>query len=168
MSLFGFVLLAMIAFVAWRWALTQQESHDAEDTVIDASDRFGDSARRKNSETSVPLSPSAIDHPVTAAAILIRMVIGEDTWPMVQGRVRASLADVSTPQDAEGAIQYTERAAKESLIKDQSVTLLIESLREKLTLDERHDLIRMLEDAAQSGDHEVQARASREAIRLIN
>ncbi|MEM0930565.1 MAG: hypothetical protein AAGI89_14855 [Pseudomonadota bacterium] len=169
MSLFGFLLIAAVALFAWRWALSNQRSRDDErGTVIDASDRFGDGPRAGPIETTPAFPLASIEHPVTAAATLIRYVVGAETWPMVQGRVRAALTDVSSVEAAEEAIQYADWAPQQSIGDDQAVSLLIESLRERLTLDERQDFVRMLEDAALSGDHDVQARASREAIRLIN
>lgn len=46
--------------------------------------------------------------------------------------------------------------------------MLTDILRDRLTLEEREHLARMLNDAAASGDAAVQAEASRQAIALVN
>ncbi|MEO1040840.1 MAG: hypothetical protein AAFX52_00985 [Pseudomonadota bacterium] len=167
MHILGLLVLVMGAISVWWWRL--KAAKEAADTVIDAAERFSGKRRRAKIADATAFSPiTAIDDPVAAAATYIHFVVGKDVWPSAHGRVRARLADVSDPDTAENAVIYAEWASRQPLDYDRAIQMLAETLRGQLTLEERQDLASMLEDAAQSGDQEVQARASREAIRLIN
>ena len=141
----------------------------AGDTVIDAAERFRGARRRKKIADATHTSPyTAIDEPVTAAATFIHLVIGREIWPMVHGRLKQRLAEVSTDQHAEEAITYAEWAVRQPVDDRKALGILTKMLREQLTLEEREELAGMLRDAAESGDAELQAKASREAIALVN
>ena len=167
MHILGLILSIVIGISVWWWRLRMLKQ--ASDTVIDAADRFRGARRRKQIEAQNNLSPiTAIDEPVTAAATFIHLVVGQEVWPMVQGRLKQRLADVSSDTHAEEAITYAEWAVAQPIEDWKALGLLTQMLRERLTLEERQDLAEMLRDAAESGDPELQAKASREAIALIN
>ncbi|NNU14971.1 hypothetical protein HK107_01365 [Parvularcula sp. ZS-1/3] len=141
----------------------------AGDTVIDAADRFRGQRRRKKIASQVGFSPiTAIDEPVTAAATFIHITVGLEVWPRVHGLVKERLAEVSSDAHAAEAVTYAEWAARQPIEDYKALGMLTEMLRESLTLDERQELATILKEAASYGEDRLQARASREAIALVN
>lgn len=167
MQLLSLLFAILVGISVWWWRLKMLKQ--ASDTVIDAAERFAGARRRKKIAESTAFSPiTAIDDPVTAAATFIHIVVGDEVWPMARGRLKARLAEVSSEEMADEALRYAEWAQRQGLDETRALGLLTEMLRERLTLSEREDLAEMLKDAASSGDGRLQAKASREAIALIN
>ncbi|MEM1379392.1 MAG: hypothetical protein AAGH41_02080 [Pseudomonadota bacterium] len=167
MHILVLLVSAIIATSVWWWRFKMVK--EATDNVIDAADRFRGARRRQNRASASDLSPiTAISDPVTAAATLIRMVVGPDAWPMAHGRLKLRFAELANETLASEAMTYAEWAAGQELDHDRALKLLTERLRNDLTLDERQDLVAMLDDAAQGGDQDIQAQASRAAIALVN
>ncbi len=167
MHIIGLLILVLGAASLWWWRL--KTAKETADNVIDAAERFAGKRRRAKISEANAFSPiTAIGDPVAAAATYIHLVVGPDAWPMAHGRVRSRLADVSDLKTAEEAVTYAEWAARQPIDQDRALQMLTDMLRERLTLEERQDLASMLEDAALSGDQDVQAQASREAIGLVN
>ncbi|MEO1656814.1 MAG: hypothetical protein AAFR65_03760 [Pseudomonadota bacterium] len=167
MHIIGLIVMVIGALSVWLWRL--RTAKEAADNVVDAAERFAGKRRRAKIAEANAFSPiTAIDEPVAAAATYIHLIVGQDAWPTAHGRVRSRLADVSDLRTAEEAVTYAEWAVRQPIDHERAIKMLTETLRGQLTLEERQDLASMLEDAALSGDQEVQARASREAIRLIN
>ncbi|GGY41156.1 hypothetical protein [Parvularcula lutaonensis] len=167
MHILGLLITVLIGISVWWWRLRMLK--EASDTVIDAADRFRGAQRRKEIASRTEMSPiTAIDHPVTAAATYIHMVIGREDWPMASGRVKMQLAEVSSESEADDAITYAEWAVRQPIDQQMALRLLTEMLRDWLTLEEREDLAEMLRSAAESSDAVVQSEASRQAIALIN
>ena len=167
MQILSLLFAIIVGISVWWWRLKMLKQ--ASDTVIDAAERFGGSRRRKKIAENTAFSPiTAIEEPVTAAATFIHLVVGDEVWPMAHGRLKARLAEVSSPEQADEAVRYAEWAYHQGLDETRALGFLTETLREHLTLDEREDLADMLKDAASSGDGRLQAKASREAIALVN
>lgn len=167
MHIIGLILTIIIGISVWWWRLRMLKR--AGDTVIDAAERFRGRQKRRRIAEQTGFSPvTAISEPVTAAATLIRMIVGEDVWPMVRGRMKAAFADLSSEAHADEALTYAEWAGNQGLDDGRATRMLIDMLRDRLTFDERQQLVAILEDAAASGDQDVQAAASRHAIALVN
>lgn len=167
MHILALIVSVLVGISVWWWRLKMLKQ--AGDNVIDAAERFRGARKRKKIADQTGFSPiTAIDDPVTAAATYIHFVVGNDVWPMAHGRVRVRLAELSNPTMAEEAVTYAEWAMRQHVDSARAVKALTETLRTQLTLDERQDLADMLQDAAKSGDADVQAHASREAIALVN
>jgi hypothetical protein len=165
-----FLLLLLVAmYLVYLWSkqrgkkprvMTRRQSGD----VIDAGDIF----RKKRSSSDGFGAITAIGDPVTAAATFIRLIVGPDLWPMATGRLKLALAEVSSFGKADEAMRYAEWAARQKVDRQVALKSLTELLREKLTLEERQQLVAMLDDAAAGGPSDVKARASREGIALVN
>jgi len=167
MHIIGLIITILVGISVWWWRLKMLKQ--AGDNVIDAAERFRGARKRKKIADQTGFSPiTAIDDPVTAAATYIHLIVGREVWPMAHGRVKARLAELANDQMAEEAVTYAEWAGRQPITTDRGIKMLTEMLRERLTLDERQDLAAMLEDAAQSGDPDIQAEASRQAIALVN
>ena len=167
MQIIGLVIIVVGVVSIWWWRNRNPENGD--DNVVDAADLFTGKRRQTVGTDNNGISQiSAIDDPATAAATFIHLVIGDQNWPNAQGRVRSRLADLTDIQMAEDAVSYAKWASRQAFDHDRAIIILVDMLRERLTLEERQDLAAMLEDAALSGDQDIQARASMEAIRLVN
>lgn len=167
MHILGLIVTIIIGISVWWWRLRMVK--EASDTVIDAAERFRGARRRKKISDQVGFSPiTAIEDPVTAAATYIHLIVGREVWPMAHGRVKVQLAEVSSKEQAEEAITYAEWAVRQPIEQQRALRMLTDILRDRLTLEEREHLARMLNDAAASGDAAVQAEASRQAIALVN
>lgn len=163
------LLIALVLVGIALWSSRLRAGDRPTDTVIDAADRFrARQGRRLPAGERGIACIAAITDPVTAAATYVRLIVGPEVWPMAQGRLQVKLAEVSSFPMAAEAIGYADRAAGETFDERQAIGLLTDMLRDRLTLEERQDLARMLADAAQSGPRALQARASREALALVN
>jgi hypothetical protein len=167
MHILGLLLTILVGISVWYWRIRMLKRLG--DNVIDAAGRFRGTQRRRKIAGQTQSSPiEAITDPVTAAATLTRLLVGGETWPSAQGRVQARLAELSTFALAKEAVTYASWAATEPLERRRAVESLTLRLRGWLTLDERQDLVSLIADAASSGTASVQAKASREALALIN
>jgi hypothetical protein len=167
MHILGLIFTILMGIAVWWWRLRMLKRLG--DNVIDAAGRFQGARRRRRNVAATGRSPiEAIDNPVTAAACLIRLLVGETTWPNAQGRVQAKLAELSSFPMAQEAVTYADWLGRQEIEKRRSIERLTQRLRDWLTLEERQDLVALISDAAASGPAGVQARASREALALIN
>jgi hypothetical protein len=167
MQILGLIVTILIGISVWYWRIRMLKNLG--DNVIDAAGRFRGAQRRRKIARATGSSPiEAIDDPVTAAASLIRLLVGPDTWPAAQGRVQAKLAELSSYPMAQEAVTYADWLGKQEVEKRKAIQSLTLRLRDWLTLEERQDLVALITDAASSGPAGVQAKASREALALIN
>ncbi|MCQ8185138.1 hypothetical protein [Parvularcula maris] len=167
MQFLGLLVTILVGISVWYWRIRMLKNLG--DNVIDATSRFQGARRRKKIASATESSPvEAIADPVTAAATLIRLLVGEETWPTAQGRVQVRLAELSSFPLAKEAVTYADWAGKQPVERRRAVESLTARLRDWLTLEERQDLVALVADAASSGTASIQAKASREALALIN
>lgn len=137
--------------------------------VADAVGRVQGNMRRKKLRKQAALSPlTAIDDPVVAAATLITAIVSEQgpVLPQREAAIRDVISEISdSPKKTDEAVVYAKWAA--SQVEDTTIVIdkLAPFLRERLDLNEREDLLQMLNRVARGGEQSLKI-ADQRMLRL--
>ncbi|WP_296739909.1 hypothetical protein [Mesorhizobium sp.] len=137
--------------------------------VADAVGRVQGNMRRKKLRKQAALSPlTAIDDPVVAAATLITAIVSEQgpILPQRETALRDVISEiVDSPKKTDEAVVYAKWAA--SQVEDTTIVIdkLAPFLRERLDLNEREDLLQMLNRVARGGEQSLKV-ADQRMLRL--
>ncbi|MEM1410487.1 MAG: hypothetical protein AAGG79_07075, partial [Pseudomonadota bacterium] len=123
MHILALLVTMIVGISVWWWRL--KAIKNAGETVIDAADRFRGARRRAKMARETSYSPiTAIEHPATAAATYIQLIVGREVWPMAHGRVKARLAELAGETAAEEAVTYAEWVVRQPLEPRRSIKML--------------------------------------------
>jgi len=156
---FLLAILGVLGAAAFWWYRMKAMNEAARD-VADVIGRVQGSVRRKKLRNQAALSPlTAIDDPVVAAATLITAIVSEN-GPVLPGReavIRSVISEIAdNNKKTDEAVVYAKWAA--SQIDDTTIVIdkLAPFLRERLDVNERNDLLQMLNRVAQGGEKSLQ------------
>jgi hypothetical protein len=165
------ILAAVLGFVAvwyWRLKVLQEAGHDAADLAGRLRGAYRMRRFRKQSQGSVL---NAVDDPAMAATIFLFALAGEDAVAAYKApaAIRAHAAEMVPPGKVDELVAYASWAARD-VVDSRDVVRHFKALwRDRLTVDERHDLVRMAEEVAALSStvvdaHRLSLVALREAI----
>ena len=144
MHILGIILGLIVAGVIWYQRI--KIAAEAGSKAIDAAQRAKGKVVRKRKREAAAFAPiSAVDHPVVAAATLMRFVIGDEAWGATRPRAVGELREIADEATVEEAIAYAEWAARQVEHERRSIDELSAKLREWLDPTERGRLAAMLE-----------------------
>ncbi|MEI5678982.1 MULTISPECIES: hypothetical protein [unclassified Mesorhizobium] len=126
---------------------------EAASEVADAVGRVRGSVRRKKLRKQAGLSPlTAIDDPVVAAATLITAVVSEDTplTPEHETAIREAVSGIADAKKTDEAVIYGKWAASQIDGANLVIDKLAPFLRERLDVDEREQLVAMVDGVARA------------------
>jgi len=165
---FLLAILGVLGAAAFWW-YRMKAMNEAAREVADVVGRVQGNIRRKKLRKQAALSPlTAIDDPVVAAATLITAIVAED-GPVLPGReavIRSVISEIAdSKKKTDEAVVYAKWAA--SQIDDTTIVIdkLAPFLRERLDVNERNDLLQMLNRVAQGGEKSLQI-ADQRILRL--
>lgn len=162
------ILLTIVGLIVAGtiWYRRMKIAADAANKGIDAAQRLQGKVRSKRRRDKAAFAPvSAIDHPVVAAATLLRFIAGDDAWGRKREASRAALLEIADESMVDEAVTYAEWAAKQVEHERKSIDTLAAMLRDWLDDEERRRLEGMVEAAAPA-DADGRARAVRAIERL--
>ena len=146
MVILGFLVAVIAGIGVWYWRFKML--HEASSEVIDLVGRARGAYRmrkfRKQAEGS---ALNGIDDPALAAAVLLFALANENRASAHKGgpEIRARLAPVVPAGDLDELLSYAEWAARDVVDPRDLVRRFRTLWREKLTPDERGELIEMAE-----------------------
>ncbi|MCV3208217.1 hypothetical protein OHD62_16365 [Mesorhizobium sp. YC-39] len=156
---FLIAVLGLLGAAAFWW-YRMKAMNEAAREVADVVGRVQGNIRRNKLRKQAALSPlTAIDDPVVAAATLITAIVSEN-GPMLPGReavIRSVISEIANDKKKmDEAVVYAKWAA--SQIDDTTIVIdkLAPFLRERLDINERNDLLQMLNRVAQTGEQRLQ------------
>ena len=157
------ILLALLAIVGTGmvWYYRAKAAAEIGGKAVGKAQEVRGKIRRKRSREAAAFAPiSAIDHPVHAAATLLRFVVGDERWVAERRRVGAMLREIADATTVEEATTYAEWASRQVEHERRTIDALSGKLREWLDVPERERLAGMLDEGA-GDDPDALARASR-------
>jgi hypothetical protein len=140
-------ILGVVAVWYWRIKVLHEAGQDAADLVGRVRGAYRMRRFRKEAEGSVL---NAIDDPAMAAIVYLFALAGEDAVASHEApaAIRAHAADMVAAGKAGELVAYAAWAARD-IFDSRDVVRRFKALwRDRLTLAERHDLIRMAEAVA--------------------
>ena len=165
MHILGLLLGLIGAGVFWWYRL--KTVAEVGNKALDAAGRVRSQVRRKRSRDKAAFAPvAAVDHPVIAAASLMRFVAGDEHWGRVRAPVEAQLGAIADGATVNEAMTYAEWVARQVDHEKRSIDALADKLWEWLAPTERAQLTGMLDEAMPMDDADVAARAARARSRL--
>ncbi|BCG92136.1 hypothetical protein [Mesorhizobium sp. 131-2-1] len=165
---FLLAILGVLGAAAFWW-YRMKAMNEATREVADVVGRVQGNIRRKKLRKQAALSPlTAIDDPVVAAATLITAIVSEDgpVLPAREAVIRSVISEIAdSKKKTDEAVVYAKWAA--SQIDDTTIVIdkLAPFLRERLDVNERNDLLQMLNRVAQGGEKSLQI-ADQRILRL--
>ena len=150
--LFG-ILGVVGALTFWYFRLKQL--HGAASEVVDVADRVRGALRRRSFRKKTEGSPlTAIDDPVTAAAVMMYAIATVDGAPgnAAEAVIRNELARIAPGADIEELLTFAGWAARQVDDPDNVSLKLAGIWRRTLTSGERKDLYAMTERVADCGE----------------
>ncbi|PDQ19170.1 hypothetical protein CN311_20890 [Mesorhizobium sanjuanii] len=164
---FLIAVLGLLGAAAFWW-YRMKAMNDAAREVADVVGRVQGNIRRKKLRKQAALSPlTAIDDPVVAAATLITAIVSENgpVLPQRETIIRSVISEIADDKKTDEAVVYAKWAA--SQIDDATIVIdkLAPFLRERLDVNERNDLLQMLNRVALGGDKSLQI-ADQRILRL--
>jgi uncharacterized tellurite resistance protein B-like protein len=164
---FLIAILGVLGAAAFWW-YRMKAMNEAAREVADVVGRVQGNIRRKKLRKQAALSPlTAIDDPVVAAATLITAIVSENgpILPQREAVIRAVISEIADKKKTDEAVIYAKWAA--SQIDDTTVVIdkLAPFLRERLDVNERNDLLQMVNRAAQGGEKRLEI-ADQRMLRL--
>lgn len=149
MHIIGLVLAAIggAAFWYWRFKMTRELASDVVDAVGRVQGRYRTGKFRKQARGSVLTS---IEDPALAAAVYLFSLANEDepSLHLSEPAIRTQVSAVVAEADLEETLSYARWAAREITDPRDIVRRFKPMWREKLTREERADLVAMAEAVA--------------------
>jgi uncharacterized tellurite resistance protein B-like protein len=167
MHIIGIVaaILGLVAVWYWRIKVLHEAGQEAADAVGRVRGAYRMRKFKKQAEGSVL---NAIDDPAMAAAVFLFALAAEDAVSAHKApeAIKSHAADMVAPERLDELVAYAAWAARD-IVDSRDVVRRFKPLwRERLTLSERQDLIRMAEEVAALSPAALEAqRLSLDALR---
>ena len=161
---FIMAIIGVLGAAAFWW-YRMKDAGKAAGEVIDTAQRVRGSIRRRNFRKKAGQSAfAAIDDPIIGAATLIVALADEAQArdPGLDDALRSALASVSNADAAEEAVIYGRWAMKDTPEASTAFRLISPMLNEKLSPDEREQLVAMARDVV--GPHAENGAALRAGL----